>query len=447
MSSQIGLYYPFAKFRDEEWLKLAALYWDKLGRIIPGGYQPRDSDIVRQFKEELAFIEDFEPSGDDTLAVNTLFLSILETYGEALAQAYGIDLHSKWSSDATNILLAKSIIESWVVAIEPFRALEGNIPPEKIELDQSLAYIWPGAASNPLLSKLAELRLAVSYIRPDTGETEWWGMHPRLAFIYMAMVAEQMAANRQFHPVADDVMDHIAVNGATVEAVGVERLWDVLFSFSDEKTHLDDTWVTNIRQLLAHSTASAKYDLGAQMATIAIQSVLPKDIGNVPLKKIIKLRQQHRDEMTAFQTYIHDFVAGLEELQNINDPRALETHLMIEYEKQLKPQLDNLKNMLKSSGIDTVMGAMNVRVNLPTLVAGGGASVALAHFNPAVPMIIAAGAIAYSIFPVLREKRKAVHDILRSSPAAYLLHLQEGLEPVKLTSLIAQHVQRKLFRV
>jgi len=55
-------------------------------------------------------------------------------------------------------------------------------------------------------------------------------------------------------------------------------------------------------------------------------------------------------------TYIHDFVAGLEELQNINDPRALETHLMIEYEKQLKPQLDNLKDMLKSSGIDTVMG-------------------------------------------------------------------------------------------
>ncbi len=90
---------------------------------------------------------------------------------------------------------------------------------------------------------------------------------------------------------------------------------------------------------------------------------------------------------------------------------------------------------------------MNVRVNLPTLVVGGGASVALAHFNPAVPMIIAAGAIAYSIFPVLREKRKAVHDILRSSPAAYLLHLQEGQEPVKLTLLIAQHVQRKLFRV
>jgi len=95
--------------------------------------------------------------------------------------------------------------------------------------------------------------------------------------------------------------------------------------------------------------------------------------------------------MTAFLTYIHDFVAGLEELQNINDPRALETHLMIEYEKQLKPQLDNLKDMLKSSGIDTVMGAMNVRVNLPTLVVGGGASVALAHFNPAMPMIIAAG--------------------------------------------------------
>ena len=33
--SYVGLYYPFIDFRDEGWLKLTALYWDSLRRIVP----------------------------------------------------------------------------------------------------------------------------------------------------------------------------------------------------------------------------------------------------------------------------------------------------------------------------------------------------------------------------------------------------------------------------
>jgi hypothetical protein len=38
MGAHIGLYYPFIHFRDESWLKLTSLYWDRMGRIVPEGY-------------------------------------------------------------------------------------------------------------------------------------------------------------------------------------------------------------------------------------------------------------------------------------------------------------------------------------------------------------------------------------------------------------------------
>jgi hypothetical protein len=37
------LYYPFIHFRDEAWLKLSALYWDDVTRIVPKSYAPRDT--------------------------------------------------------------------------------------------------------------------------------------------------------------------------------------------------------------------------------------------------------------------------------------------------------------------------------------------------------------------------------------------------------------------
>ena len=34
----IGLYHPFIHFKDDAWLKLSALYWDRMARIVPPSY-------------------------------------------------------------------------------------------------------------------------------------------------------------------------------------------------------------------------------------------------------------------------------------------------------------------------------------------------------------------------------------------------------------------------
>lgn len=52
----IGLYYPFIHFKDDDWLKVSALYWNRMARIVPHSYVKaseqvvleRDSEVTRQ---------------------------------------------------------------------------------------------------------------------------------------------------------------------------------------------------------------------------------------------------------------------------------------------------------------------------------------------------------------------------------------------------------------
>jgi len=132
------------------------------------------------------------------------------------------------------------------------------------------------------------------------------------------------------------------------------------------------------------------------MATVALQAILQKVLASIPTKKLIQLRNRHRDEMTAFQTTIHGFASDLEKLEDIDDPAALKAHLESEYERKLQPQLNDLKKRLKSLGIDTVTGAMNICVALPPLLASGGAAFAQAHLGPVAPFVIGIGALAFS---------------------------------------------------
>ncbi|MCD8388465.1 MAG: hypothetical protein LUD17_16525 [Bacteroidales bacterium] len=45
------LYYPFIEFHNEDWVKRALLYWDKVLRIVPDGYCPKDSSLIRELKD------------------------------------------------------------------------------------------------------------------------------------------------------------------------------------------------------------------------------------------------------------------------------------------------------------------------------------------------------------------------------------------------------------
>ncbi len=94
--SNIGLYYPFIHFKNESGLKLSALYWDKMGRIVPREYATHDSETVKQLAGELVLIENFAPSYYDTMQAGEKFLALLQQHGKELRARYAVSERGRW---------------------------------------------------------------------------------------------------------------------------------------------------------------------------------------------------------------------------------------------------------------------------------------------------------------------------------------------------------------
>ena len=79
MVPRIGLYYPYVHFKNESWLKVAALYWPMLARIIPDGYDVQDNATTRALIEQLDFILDISPDSAKGNAAVTMLRTITES--------------------------------------------------------------------------------------------------------------------------------------------------------------------------------------------------------------------------------------------------------------------------------------------------------------------------------------------------------------------------------
>ncbi len=378
----IGLYYPYIHFRIEARLKLAALYWDRIGRIVPNDYpvNRHDSRTVRQLAEELGFILDLPPRSVATDSVGEKFLELIDKHQGKLRDLYGVhNNHYSFKQDNRQVPLF-------------------DVSDQKMSIR--------------LRNALSDTGLAVYDERPNG----WVYMHGKLATVYMSALAEETAAMGGYHPVTDTVTQHLALTGCTME-----RLAQILL------THAD---------LLP--SRPTEQEIESKMASVALRSVVPRDIEHVPTKKIIQVRKRFSDELTVFQDHLHTLVTELKDLREINDPQDLQNHVEVEYEKRLKPELDRLSRLMRSVGIDTATSVLNVKVSAPTIFGYVGA-VDVLNINQ---VVAGGGAVALSILPVLRDKRKEATAALHSSPATYLLHVQEELQPSSVRSHIAWRARR-----
>ncbi len=186
MVTYIGLYYPFIHFRDEGWLKLTALYWDGMRRIVPISASVRDSDEVNRLVDA-EFIQNKAPL-DAAFQIANPFRELIAVHGDAMRAQFGVAERDMWPDDNHTRLYA------------PGR-------------DNKLAYVFDEKMDHALLSDLFGHGLVAS--RSD--DPRWIGMHPKLAKVYMLSLAEAMAPGLGAHPLTDVIFDHVAVSGLTME--------------------------------------------------------------------------------------------------------------------------------------------------------------------------------------------------------------------------------------
>jgi hypothetical protein len=72
-----AVYYPYIHFRDERWLKIAALYLPSMVRIVGKDYPTRNSGLVDVLARELGFIID-DPPDDAARRVAAPFARVIE---------------------------------------------------------------------------------------------------------------------------------------------------------------------------------------------------------------------------------------------------------------------------------------------------------------------------------------------------------------------------------
>lgn len=108
------LYYPTIEFKNPLWLWSAALLWDKVYRIVPTGYKPKDCENIRRLIEESDFINSIDPKqySKESVEEFTLFINDKEkSWAHALKNAnYRKEQYTKLHKDKVDVKLREMIL-------------------------------------------------------------------------------------------------------------------------------------------------------------------------------------------------------------------------------------------------------------------------------------------------------------------------------------------------
>lgn len=378
MDTYQALYYPYIHFKNDAWLKLSALYWDKVHRIVPNDYATHDSDTVKSLG---SFVDTIRPDGAHP-AFGKAFVEFISRYAPKLREKYSL-LHRA----------------HWPVLPETQRPpMAGGTS----GTDLRLGYVFYEKIDGEVRVALEQSGLALT----DEHDERWIGMHPRLAWVYMTALAEQIAGERGLRPLTDETRDHVAASGLSPERLAQALLGDA---------ELVDTM----------PSAS---EVESVLVSVAFKAVVPVNLGDLDVGKILAFREKYPKERTEFQKAASDLLKSSDWLKTIHDPKVLEQRLRDEYDKMWADRLRDLRAQLDEVGISTLFSCFNVKTVVPAGIAGAAAVMNL-PFNA-----IAAGAatVAVGAIAALKDKRKTAQEALEASPMTYLYRMERDLAPKEL---------------
>jgi hypothetical protein len=398
MAHSIGLYYPFIHFKDPNWLLLSTLYWDKMARIVPPTYDQergstailrRDDELTRELATELDYVVNVGPA-EVTAPVSHMFAQVLVDHAERLGERYDVSRRHEWPPDPITVQFAA-------------------------QRDPQLAYVSSSKLDESLLQQLEENGLAMSHF---DGQERWAGLHPRLANVYMAALAEEVATVNHLRPVTDETLDHVMTAGWSVARLSAALLDDP--GLHDYAADAED-WV------------SAEQE--TSLAFLSVQAVIPKDASTLSVKKAKRIREDFGPELYRFREYVEQLVTDLPKLDPRADPRAVEAHLQVEHDMKIAPLLGELRKALRGYGVDTTLTAIGTNVAMPPVAAS------IPLDNP-----IALGtAAAFSVTPILRSRHRQAQSQFEQSEVAFLYHLESELSPRTLLQRVGNRLHRFLY--
>lgn len=377
--STIALYYPWVSFQDDNWLKLALLTWNNIARIRPEGTGGADNDLVRQIQGETNLIMDLTPSAADRNAVSDAFEHFVTDHCVTFLDFL----------EYSDLRVPPDI----GAPPAPASGLAQVGPPALGRPKPSLTWVYAGdnvrdgKADDRARGMLGMFDLAV----PDPSGGPWLGMHPKVASIYLTMLADAIARHNQLCPVTDDPRVHAA-------AGTLDRLAELLFGGQAPS------------QPVEHPESAYLH--------LALNAVIkPERLARLPISKLIAFRQRYSAELAAFRQHIADLAPELRAVAQVENLQVARAHLQSIHDRTTKPQLDELRRALRGLGVKAAVGPLGMKIDL-----GAAAGTVVGTMAAAGGQLAVAGAaVTVTVLPYLAQRVNEARQLRRESPVAYLL--------------------------
>ncbi|MGC4890492.1 DUF6236 family protein [Micromonospora sp. DT227] len=389
---QLAVYYPYIHFRDVRWLKVAALYWPRMVRVVHPDYPTRNSALVQALQDELGFVVDHSPTPAAQAVVGP-FSRFVDTLPAKRHEAWRIPSQlaapdpSEFS--APQPLSLHGTEPGCIPDLEHYGPAQWAHPQRLVERIQSGALA--GVHSSEVLPNLAEDLIHAGLAVPARGD--WYAMHPELAWIYKCRLIEELARRNNLATTTDQLAAHAIVSGP------------LTFTPADD----------------ANPAGTDRPGISETFGMLCVTAVTPSDLDHVPIEKIIEVRRRFGGQFDRWREYIDTVGSDLaDQLRDVESPTILAAYLSDAVSRYAKAPVDELRRGLTDVGIETATLAMNNKFELP---AGLAATGMLAQPQLALASGVALGALS------LRRATRAKAKAAWAAPAAYLLSVQETLTP------------------
>lgn len=271
-----------------------------------------------------------------------------------------------------------------------------------------LFYLHTSKVIKKLRESLLQLGLATQSRGMDRG---WIGIHPDVGRVYMTALAADLANDLGASLVSEKPEDLVAGSGWSVEDLSTALLGT---RRPDQLSGGD------------HRTA---------LAFTALKTVVPTNLEAVPGATILEIRDSYGDELTDFRDSIQK-VSEAAALDAVHDPEELRIRIDEAYEDYVAPKVKGLRRDLRGLKLDTGWGWIGVKTSLPSLT---GIAV---NASPPVQGAVTGSTILLGLAEVRGSARRRARAVLDGNPAAYLMRLDEELNPRPLKRSIERSLRR-----
>lgn len=373
MSFGHALYYPHINLNNKNWIKHALLFWDKISRIVPRSVEPDDSEDIIRIKNESDFIEDYHPDKWDTSNVFNNYCYLIRDYIESNS----FHNHRFFERE-------RRFRDMHPESLERRKFLSGLVR-------SNGTYIHIEKTDPLIRDYLFSLGLAI----PGENEySDWIKIDNEIGLLYMTYFAKTIS-NKNSLPIVTDIEQSFCASIQYEPKI-----------FSDYNVEFE-------------------YRLGNLM----IETVVPKNINNVSIEKILNIRNKYDLERTAYFVEISNLAKSI---STIDNDGALKDALN-QKSRLIKRNVDNLRQLYDRNGIETINKFLSISV--PSVLISTSQ-----YISETLKPILIAGGVLFGIISAANEVKKSKHE-LQENPLSYLLNLKSELSGSDLLTRINDTVK------